>query len=433
MLKATEIDWCVDEETDHGPLPEEVPIPEDVQEDGIADYLSDTYGFLVNGFRLVHADAPEPSRPCVDPNLLGSLMDQVEDFTEAHGLAFPHAGDDTAEDVSADRHVFLSGPAYDELAGRFAGVLEAYAKAHDGLTVPVFRDGKGKPCEPDIRELRVQTPAGEIRAKVMPDDRYPGILVSNVSPGEGEPAVLVEYSDYADEQRKSCMQALVWPASAPEDDVSAVFQMSSDLRTRDQHTLYCLVGKSGSGKSALAKKWAADKGLTLLRSKTTRPIRPGETPETADHVFVDQAAADRERDQMAAYTKVCGFEYYATLDQIMQSDIYLIDPAGLIRLKRILDDRKLPVRLVVILLEVTEEIRRQRLLIRDGKLDEDRLRWDTEEFDRDLKPVLRTFPDLITLWNTRPLTETLDRLYERLEERRRAGLRFEHEPVAEAW
>lgn len=148
---------------------------------------------------------------------------------------------------------------------------------------------------------------------------------------------------------------------------------------------------------------------------------------------VDQEAADRERDQMAAYTKVCGFEYYATLDQVMQSDIYLIDPAGLIRLKRILDDRKLPVRLVVILLEVTEEIRRQRLLIRDGKLDEDRLRWDTEEFDRDLKPVLRTFPDLITLWNTRPLTETLDRLYERLEERRRAGLRFEHEPVAEAW
>jgi len=47
--------------------------------------------------------------------------------------------------------------------------------------------------------------------------------------------------------------------------------------------------------------------------------------------------------------------------------------------------------------------------------------------------VYMTFPDLITLWNTRPLTETLDRLYERLEERRRAGLRFEHEPVAGAW
>ena len=177
MLKATEIDWCVDEETDHSPLPEEVTIPDDVQEDGIADYLSDTYGFR-------------------------SFMDQVEDFAEAHGIAFPHAGDDTAEDVPADRHVFLSGPAYDELAGRFAGVLEAYAKAHDGLTVPVYRDGKGKPCEPDIRELRVQTPAGEIRAKVMPDDRYPGILVSNVSPGEGEPAVLVEYSDYADVQKR---------------------------------------------------------------------------------------------------------------------------------------------------------------------------------------------------------------------------------------
>lgn len=144
MLKATEIDWCVDEETDHSPLPEEVTIPDDVQEDGIADYLSDTYGFLVNGFRLVHMDDPEPSRPCVNPDLLGSFMDQVEDFAEAHGIAFPHAGDDTAEDVPADRHVFLSGPAYDELAGRFAGVLEAYAKAHDGLTVPVYRDGEGK-------------------------------------------------------------------------------------------------------------------------------------------------------------------------------------------------------------------------------------------------------------------------------------------------
>lgn len=49
---------CVDWEIDETPieeigLPTEVDVPNDIDIDDIADWLSDEYGFLVNGFRFV--------------------------------------------------------------------------------------------------------------------------------------------------------------------------------------------------------------------------------------------------------------------------------------------------------------------------------------------------------------------------------------------
>ena len=48
---------CVDWETDRTPieeigLPTKVDIPNDIDGDDIADWLSDKYGFLVNGFYI---------------------------------------------------------------------------------------------------------------------------------------------------------------------------------------------------------------------------------------------------------------------------------------------------------------------------------------------------------------------------------------------
>lgn len=81
-------------------------------------------------------------------------------------------------------------------------------------------------------ELRVQTPAGPIVAKVMPDDEYPGIIVMNEKE-PGQPAAILEYSPTAAENTKSCMQLRVYDETNPDDEPVAIYQMSEDLRTKE--------------------------------------------------------------------------------------------------------------------------------------------------------------------------------------------------------
>lgn len=49
----TDIDWCVDEAEDLETLPTNIWVKAD-DEDGIADALSDEYGFLVNSFNVTY-------------------------------------------------------------------------------------------------------------------------------------------------------------------------------------------------------------------------------------------------------------------------------------------------------------------------------------------------------------------------------------------
>ena len=49
-MKVSDIEWVTDgEDVD---LPTEVEVEDEMSVDEIADYLSDTYGFLVDGFSL---------------------------------------------------------------------------------------------------------------------------------------------------------------------------------------------------------------------------------------------------------------------------------------------------------------------------------------------------------------------------------------------
>lgn len=47
--KAIDISWCFDEQDDPC-LPKEIEIPYDIFDDDIADYLSDKYGYIVDGY-----------------------------------------------------------------------------------------------------------------------------------------------------------------------------------------------------------------------------------------------------------------------------------------------------------------------------------------------------------------------------------------------
>lgn len=97
---------------------------------------------------------------------------------------------------------------------------------------------------------------------------------------------------------------------------------------------FLIIGRSGTGKTTLAKGAAERLGLTLLKSYCTRSPRNGE--DNPDHIFISPSEVESYRSRMIAYTdKVDEYERFATIDQLKESDIYIIDPNGVDYLSRL--------------------------------------------------------------------------------------------------
>lgn len=128
------------------------------------------------------------------------------------------------------RYYFHNGQVHSvsafDLGGYFPGSEEEFAKLLPDEVVNAVLRIYGK------QELRVETPAGPIMAKVMPDDEYPGIIVMNEKE-PGQPAAILEYSPTAFGDTKSCMQLRVHDETNPDDEPVAIYQMSRDLRTKE--------------------------------------------------------------------------------------------------------------------------------------------------------------------------------------------------------
>jgi guanylate kinase len=88
--------------------------------------------------------------------------------------------------------------------------------------------------------------------------------------------------------------------------------------------IICLVGKSGSGKSAIAALLSAY-GHTALPSYTTRPKR---SEDEDGHIFVSESEFDL-LDDLAAYNNFNGYSYGATREHVDDHDIYIVDMVGL--------------------------------------------------------------------------------------------------------
>ena len=95
--------------------------------------------------------------------------------------------------------------------------------------------------------------------------------------------------------------------------------------------LIVLVGKSASGKTTLEKYISDNFRYEKIVSHTTRPKRESET-DGVEHYFIDNFTASRMLatiDGIAAYTKIGNYRYFSTIEEVMHSDIYIIDPNGL--------------------------------------------------------------------------------------------------------
>jgi guanylate kinase len=108
--------------------------------------------------------------------------------------------------------------------------------------------------------------------------------------------------------------------------------------------IICVVGESGAGKDTivnnaiqLSKKEYKNMRLKPIVSYTTRPKRERET-DGVEHYFISTEKAHEllTTQQIIAYTKIHdktsgveGFEYFATIENIGDSNIYIIDPNGI--------------------------------------------------------------------------------------------------------
>ena len=88
--------------------------------------------------------------------------------------------------------------------------------------------------------------------------------------------------------------------------------------------IYLIVGCSGSGKTTITEQLEQKYGLKSIQSYTTRkPRYDGES----GHTFVSDEEFDKLTD-MVAYTEFAGNRYCATVEQVENNDLYIIDPKG---------------------------------------------------------------------------------------------------------
>lgn len=125
------------------------------------------------------------------------------------------------------------------------------------------------------------------------------------------------------------------------------------------HTVYCVLGRTGSGKSTVTKEAAKQLNMNILRSYSTRQyLRQGETKENSDHILISPDEIEKYRSDMIAYTDRVGYCSFATKQQLLDNDFYIINPTGYYELK--LKTKNMNVELVTIMVNVPYNDLRQR-------------------------------------------------------------------------
>lgn len=148
--------------------------------------------------------------------------------------------------------------------------------------------------------------------------------------------------------------------------------------------LFCIMGRTCSGKTTLAKTVAATLHMKVLRSYTTRPMREGENEHTSDHIFISEDEVKLFQGKIAAYTEINGCKYFVTRDMVMNSDIYVVDPNGYKMLVDTVKRKNMNIKLIPIYIDVDVADQERRYKARGNTRNEfwERYKSEAEQFDR---------------------------------------------------
>ena len=100
-------------------------------------------------------------------------------------------------------------------------------------------------------------------------------------------------------------------------------------------TIFCIVGKSGAGKSKLANELSRRYGLKSISSFTTRAKREGEI-EGIEHNFISKIKFFWYfiTGQLSAWTKFDANYYGTTKKAVLNNDLYVVDMNGVRSLEK---------------------------------------------------------------------------------------------------
>lgn len=153
-----------------------------------------------------------------------------------------------------------------------------------------------------------------------------------------------------------------------------------DINKSKKKTIITIIGRSGVGKDYIAKRLSTILDYPLVVSHTTRPMRSNET-NGVEHWFdsKEEFQSVLDNQTVIAYTKIGEYEYCATLEDIEDNCIYVIDYDGIKYLQEHFKDQ---INLKIIYIYCDEYIRRARASTRsDFKIAwEDRNRAEDEQF-----------------------------------------------------
>lgn len=142
--------------------------------------------------------------------------------------------------------------------------------------------------------------------------------------------------------------------------------------------VFLFIGRTASGKSSLARYICETLGLRQVKSITTRLPRKDEITGYEDHYFVSESEFNeiKFKEGFVAYTEINGIKYGTTYDEVLNSDIYVIDPNGAKYLKEHCKDE---FKFIEIYFSSPFELAKDRFLKRDGSGEEFYSRYNSED------------------------------------------------------
>jgi len=122
------------------------------------------------------------------------------------------------------------------------------------------------------------------------------------------------------------------------------------------------MGETSNGKDSVTNQVVKDLNLNVVKTYTTRKKR---TPEEDTHYFVDLNAYnnDKNNERIAAETEINGNKYWSRQEDVLNSDIYIIDPKGVRSLRKTMGNDIVP-----IYIYIPFEVRKNRAIDRGDNL-----------------------------------------------------------------